>query len=124
MIDLPSNEPTRLQAREKLTCHVLDLASQASIALADRIADLIRSKQTAGQSCVLGLATGSSPVGVYNELVRLHREEGLSFANVVTFSLDEYYPLGSDELQSYARFIREHLLDHIDIPAGSIHIPD
>ena len=74
--------------------------------------------------CVLGLATGSTPVSVYNELVRLHREEGLSFRNVITFNLDEYFPMQPNELQSYVRFMNEHLFDHIDIERGNIHIPD
>ena len=73
---------------------------------------------------MLGLATGSTPVGVYDELVRLHREEGLSFANVMTFNLDEYYPMQPNELQSYVRFMREHLFDLVDIPAGNWHVPD
>ena len=73
---------------------------------------------------MLGLATGSTPVGVYDELVRLHREEGLSLANVVTFNLDEYYPMQPNELQSYVRFMREHLFDLVDIPAGNWHVPD
>ena len=68
---------------------------------------------------MLGLATGTTPVGVYDELVRLHREEGLSFANVITFNLDEYYPMQPDELQSYVRFMREHLFDLVDIPTGN-----
>jgi glucosamine-6-phosphate deaminase len=70
------------------------------------------------------LATGSTPVGVYDELVRLHREEGLSLANVVTFNLDEYFPMQPNELQSYVRFMREHLFDLVDIPAGNWHVPD
>ena len=73
---------------------------------------------------MLGLATGTTPVGVYDELVRLHREEGLSFANVITFNLDEYYPMQPNELQSYVRFMREHLFDLIDIPQGNWHVPD
>ncbi len=73
---------------------------------------------------MLGLATGSTPVGVYSELVRLHREEGLSLANVVTFNLDEYYPMQPNELQSYMRFMREHLFDHVDIAPGNWHVPD
>ena len=73
---------------------------------------------------MLGLATGSTPVGVYDELIRLHKEEGLSFPNVVTFNLDEYYPMQPDELQSYHRFMHEHLFDHIDIPPENVHIPD
>ncbi len=73
---------------------------------------------------VLGLATGSTPTGTYNELVRLHREEGLSFRNVITFNLDEYFPIKPNELQSYHRFMHEYLFDHIDIPPENVHIPD
>ena len=85
---------------------------------------MIRTRAAEGRHCVLGLATGSTPVGIYDELVRLHQEEGLSFANVVTFNLDEYYPMKTDELQSYVRFMREHLFDLIDIPAKNVNVPD
>ena len=73
---------------------------------------------------MLGLATGSTPTKVYDELVRLHKEEGLSFKNVITFNLDEYYPMQPDSLQSYVRFMEEHLFSHIDIPEDHVHIPD
>ena len=105
-----------------LTVHATSI--DASRAVAAEIAALIRTKAAAGGPCVLGLATGSTPVGVYNELIRLHREEGLSFANVVTFNLDEYYPMQPGDLQSYHRFMHEHLFDHIDLPSANIHIPD
>ncbi|MEL6108377.1 MAG: glucosamine-6-phosphate deaminase [Planctomycetota bacterium] len=109
---------------ERLPITVFDLASQASVAVAREIAELIRWKADEGKQCVLGLATGSSPTNVYNELVRMHQEDGLSFANVVTFSLDEYYPMNPGELQSYARFVHEHLIDHVDIDPSCVHIPD
>lgn len=64
---------------------------------------------------VLGLATGSTPTSLYKELIRMHLQEGLSFANVVTFNLDEYYPCDPASLQSYVRFMHELLFDHIDI---------
>ena len=99
-------------------------AETASKIVAEEIADLIRKKNAKGEKCVLGLATGSSPIGVYRELVRMHREEGLSFKNVVTFNLDEYYPIAKEHVQSYWYFMHEHLFDHIDIPAENIHIPD
>ena len=67
-------------------------SNEASIVVANEIADLIKQKQKQNLTCVLGLATGSSPIKVYEELVRLHNEEGLSFANVISFNLDEYYP--------------------------------
>ena len=77
---------------EKISCHVFQRAGDASSYVANQIADLIRQRTDAGKMCVLGLATGSTPVSVYDELVRLHQQEGLSFRNVVTFNLDEYYP--------------------------------
>ncbi len=109
---------------EKIHCSVFEHADEASRSVAAEIAELVRSRTEQGQQCVLGLATGSTPVGVYSELVRLHQEEGLSFANVVTFNLDEYYPMQPNELQSYVRFMHEHLFDHLDIPSENIHIPD
>ena len=96
----------------------------ASKAVAAEIAELIRGKAARGEQAVLGLATGSTPTRVYDELIRLHKQEGLSFKNVITFNLDEYYPMQPDELQSYVRFMREHLFDHLDIPAGQWHVPD
>lgn len=109
---------------EKIPTHIYADAKDASRAVAHEIADLIREKQQQGKLCVLGLATGSSPKTVYAELIRQHREEGLSFRNVVTFNLDEYYPMEPDSLQSYVRFMKEQLFDHVDIPEGNYHIPD
>src|SRR5581483_4793149 len=88
------------------------------------IAALIREKESKGQKAVLGLATGSSPKSLYAELVRLHREEKLSFKNVITFNLDEYYPIDNDALQSYNRFMKEHLFDKVDIDPANCHIPN
>jgi glucosamine-6-phosphate deaminase len=113
-----------LAARERIPVHVYPHSTQANKAVAKQIADLIRERAAEERNCVLGLATGSTPVGVYDELVRLHREEGLSFANVITFNLDEYYPMQTDELQSYVRFMREHLFDLVDIPKENCHVPD
>ncbi|RYC67526.1 MULTISPECIES: glucosamine-6-phosphate deaminase [Spirosoma] len=109
---------------EKIPTHIYADAKDASRAVAHEIADLIRQKQSEGKPAILGLATGSSPKTVYAELVRMHREEGLSFRNVVTFNLDEYYPMEPDSLQSYWRFMREQLFDHVDIPANNYHVPD
>ena len=96
----------------------------ASKSVASEIADLIREKQAQNQLCVLGLATGSSPKSLYAELVRLHKEEGLSFKNVVSFNLDEYYPMEPDSINSYVRFMNELLFNHIDILPENVHIPD
>jgi glucosamine-6-phosphate deaminase len=98
-------------------------SAEASRAVARDIAALIRSR-SAGRPAVLGLATGSTPLGLYAELVRMHREEGLSFANVVTFNLDEYYPIAPAHPRSYRHFMQAHLFDHVDIPAGNTHLPD
>ncbi len=109
---------------EKLDLELYPDSAGASLAVAQRIADLIRERADAGRRCVLGLATGSTPVSVYNHLARMHQQEGLSFANVVTFNLDEYYPVNPLELQSYVRFMREHLFDRVDLPAAQWHVPD
>ncbi|HTB80683.1 MAG TPA: glucosamine-6-phosphate deaminase [Opitutaceae bacterium] len=98
-------------------------SGEASRAVAREMAGLIQSRQREGRPAVLGLATGSTPLSLYAELVRLHREEGLSFSGVVTFNLDEYYPLPPEHPQSYYRFMRMHLFDHIDIRPENIHIP-
>ena len=65
---------------------------------------------------VLGLATGSTPIKVYEYLVQAHKEEGISFSNVISFNLDEYFPMDRESVHSYVRFMREHLFDHLDIP--------
>ena len=109
---------------ERIPVTVYDLSAEASRAVAREIADLVQQRAAAGKRTVLGLATGSTPVGIYDELIRLHREEGVSFKTVVSFNLDEYWPMQPDALQSYHRFMREHLFDHLDIPADAIHIPD
>src|SRR3954468_10298884 len=111
-------------AVEKIPVTVYPNSAAASKSVAAEIADTIRAKASRGETCVLGLATGSTPTGVYDELIRLHRQEGLSFKNVLTFNLDEYYPMKPEELQSYNRFMREHLFDHIDIEQRNVHIPD
>ncbi|WP_317617424.1 glucosamine-6-phosphate deaminase [Pedobacter cryoconitis] len=109
---------------EKLPVSVFDNPASASINVAQRIANLIRDKQEKKQKAVLGLATGVTPVAVYAELVRLHKEENLSFSNVITFNLDEYYPMQPNAAQSYVTFMNENLFDHIDIPKENINIPD
>lgn len=109
---------------EKLHNIVVPSAAKGSELIAQEIADLIRNKQAKSKKCVLGLATGSSPLSVYAELVRMHKEEGLSFENVITFNLDEYWPMSKDNFQSYHHFMHENLFDHIDIKPENIHIPD
>jgi glucosamine-6-phosphate deaminase len=109
---------------EKLPVTVYPDKQAASLAVAGRIAALIRSRQAEGRPAVLGLATGVTPVLVYAELVRMHRQEGLSFAGVITFNLDEYYPMKPDAVQSYVTFMNENLFDHVDIDKANVHIPD
>ncbi len=109
---------------EKIPVRVWSNDIEASKHLAQSIALAIRQRQQDGKSLVLGLATGSSPINLYRELVRMHKEEGLSFKNVITFNLDEYYPMQPDAQQSYVYFMHEYLFSHIDIPAQNIHIPD
>ncbi len=112
------------EAVERVPACVFADSAAASRQIAATIAALIRQKAERGERAVLGLATGSTPTSVYDELIRLHRDEGLSFANVTTFNLDEYHPMGPDELQSYVRFMREHLFDHVDIDPNAAHVPD
>ncbi|MDY7395588.1 glucosamine-6-phosphate deaminase [Aureibaculum sp. 2210JD6-5] len=109
---------------EKIHNVIFESSNDASILVAREIADLIKNKQSQNKKCVLGLATGSSPINVYDELVRMHKEEGLSFKNVVTFNLDEYYPMEKENIQSYHYFMHEHLFNHIDILPENVHIPD
>ena len=109
---------------EKVPVSIYADKADAIKSLAAAIAVLIRQKQQHNQQAVLGLATGVTPIDLYRELVRLHREEGLSFKNVVTFNLDEYYPMKVDAAQSYVTFMNEQLFDHIDIDRKNVHIPD
>jgi glucosamine-6-phosphate deaminase len=114
---------SQLSVSEQIPTNIFITSEQASIFVANEIATLIKQKQAEGKHCVLGLATGSTPTRVYAELVSLHKK-GLSFKNVITFNLDEYYPIEPDSLQSYVRFMNEHLFNYIDIPKENINIPD
>ncbi len=97
---------------------------QLARVVAERIASLVRARAAEGRPAVLGLATGSTPIGVYRELIRMHREEGLSFRGVISFNLDEYYPMRADSIHSYRRFMRENLFSHVDIDPANVHMPD
>ena len=107
---------------ERIRTVIVDDHDDIGRLVARRIAEVIRAKAAAGGRAVLGLATGSTPIGVYRELIRLHREEGLSFANVVSFNLDEYYPMHPESLHSYHRFMWENLFSQLDIPRANVHI--
>ncbi len=109
---------------EKVPVTVYPSQDEASVKVAERIAAIIKDKHAKGEKAVLGLATGATPVKVYKELVRMHKEEGLSFQNVITFNLDEYYPMLPTAEQSYVAFMNKHLFNHVDIPKENINIPD
>jgi glucosamine-6-phosphate deaminase len=111
-------------ARERIPTVIIDEHGAMARVVAQRIATLMRERAAAGKTLVLGLATGSTPIGVYRELIRMHREEGLSFKHVVSFNLDEYYPMRADSIHSYHRFMWENLFSHVDIDAANVHIPD
>jgi glucosamine-6-phosphate deaminase len=108
---------------ERIRTVVVDDHEGIARLVATRIATLIRERQAAGEHAVLGLATGSTPIGVYRELIRMHRDEELSFSNVVTFNLDEYYPMPPNSVHSYHRFMWENLFEHVDIDPQNVHIP-
>src|SRR5215475_12828087 len=112
--------PTSL---EHIRTVVVDDHEDIARLVAMRIATLMRERAASGETTVLGLATGSTPIGVYRELIRMHEEGDLSFANVVTFNLDEYYPMPKDSIHSYHRFMWENLFSQIDIKPENVHIP-
>ena len=109
---------------EKIKTRIYDASKTACRGIAREIDTLIREKQNKGEPTVLGLATGSTPVNLYRELIKLHNDEGLSFKNVHTFNLDEYYPIEKNHRESYNRFMHEQLFQHIDIPKKNIHLFD
>ena len=109
---------------EKIPVKIFPNSGDGSAYVAQQIAALIRQKEKEGKKCVIGLATGSSPKTLYAHLVRMHNEEGLSFKNVITFNLDQYYPMDKDALQSYHYFMRKNLFEHTDINPAHYHLPD
>ncbi len=106
-----------------MTYEVFETKEAAAKKLAAEVAELIRSRAAEGKGVVLGLATGATPLPFYAELIRLHKEEGLSFKNVTTFNLDEYTGLPHDHVESYWYFMHTNLFNHIDIPAENINLP-
>ena len=109
---------------EKIPVKIFTSSVDGSFYVAQQIANLIRQKQQEGSNCVIGLATGSSPKTLYAHLVKMHKEDGLSFKNVITFNLDQYYPMDKDALQSYHYFMRKNLFEHTDINPKNYHLPD
>jgi glucosamine-6-phosphate deaminase len=114
----------QLKSFERIPVEIFKDAEDGSRYIAHSISLAIKAKQQRGQNIVLGLATGSSPLKIYAELIRMHQEEGLSFYNVITFNLDEYYPIPPNDPESYNYFMNEYLFKHIDIPAENINIPN
>ncbi len=108
---------------ERIPVKVYADSKAASKAVAARIAGLIRARAAEKRKAVLGLATGHTPINIYRELIRLHKEEGLDFSNVVTFNLDEYWPISHGAFQSYHTWMRENLFKHVNINPKDIHIP-
>ena len=102
---------------------VFESPAAACREVAGEIAALIRSRDLIGRRAVLGLATGSTPIPLYRELIRLHREEGLSFRNVTTFNLDEYLGLERNHPESYWSFMHRNLFDHVDIDPACVNLP-
>jgi len=103
---------------------VFQTSAEASKHAAQFIDKLVRANSAAGKPTVLGLATGSTPVGMYRELIRMHKEEGLDLSSVVTFNLDEYFPMAGDDPHSYRRWMHETFFAHVNIKPQNIHIPD
>jgi glucosamine-6-phosphate deaminase len=115
--------PQKTVSFEKIETTAYPTGDEACNAVADEIAALIKQRNRNGQSTVLGLATGATPKKVYAALIRHHREKGLSFKNVISFNLDEYFGLQPDALQSYRRFMDENLFSHVDINKENCFIP-
>ena len=117
-------ERSVLTRLEKIPADIYESAEEGANHIACEIAQLIRDKQKAGRFCVLALPGGNSPRNVYSALIRMHKEEGLSFRNVIIFNLYEYYPLTSDAINSNLNALKEMFLDHVDIDKQNIFSPD
>src|SRR5688572_13121620 len=100
---------------ERIPVEIDETYEQLAQRIARRVAEVIRERRASGRGAVLGLATGSTPIGIYRELARMHREEGLDWSDVVTFNLDEYFPMAPDNLHSYHRFMWENLFEHVNV---------
>ena len=109
--------------RERIPVCIYDNSAVLSEAIAKQISELVKKNNKENRPTVLGLPTGSTPIGIYQRLIRMHRDQGLDFSNVITFNLDEYFPMVPDSFQSYHRFMFENFFDHVNIPQSQIHIP-
>lgn len=122
--DKEKNFSTEEVKFEKIPTLIYQDSDEASKQIATTIVKAINDKVALGENFVLGLATGSSPIKIYDYLIEAYQNKEVSFKNVYTFNLDEYYPMQAESIHSYVRFMKEHLFDHIDIPKDHIHIPD
>jgi len=113
-----------IRRHEKIPTEIYASATDAVVEVAQTIVEVVRKKALRGESCVLGFATGATTSALYDELVRLHKEDGVSYKNVHTFCVDEFYPLPPDAVQSRYWFMKEHLYDHVDIPKENINFLD
>ena len=109
---------------EKIKANIYDSANAASVVVADKIAKQINNAAVEDRSFVLGLATGSTPLGVYRELISKVRKGEISFKNTYSFNLDEYYGIGPEHPESYRRFMDHHFFSQIDIPPENTFVPD
>ena len=116
-------EKSVLTRLEKIPTDICESMDEGARYIACEIAQTIRERQNTGRFCILALSGGNSPRRVYQELARMHREEGLSFRNVVVFNMYEYYPLAADAVNSNLNALKEMLLDHVDIDAQNIFSP-
>jgi glucosamine-6-phosphate deaminase len=125
--DLPRPDPRILGGsteRERMRTVVVAEPDDIAVHVAERIAEVIETTVLERGQCVLGLATGSTPLGIYRELIRLHLAGGVDFSRVVTFNLDEYYPMRPDSLHSYRRFMEENFFQYVNLPPENVHVPD
>jgi glucosamine-6-phosphate deaminase len=109
--------------KELIPVRIFEEHDEIARAVAGRIAEVVRAAAAEGRAPVLGLATGSTPIGIYRELIRLHREEGLDFSEVVTFNLDEYFPMRPESIHSYHRYMWENLFSHVNVRRENVHLP-
>ncbi len=114
---------SRFVRHTKVPTVIFETSSELAKYVASVVAKLIRAKNEAKTPVILGLPTGSTPLGVYRELIRLHNEEQLDFSNVITFNLDEYWPMDPESIHSYHKFMRENFFDHVNVKPENIHIP-
>ena len=112
------------RGRERIRTVIVEDHDDLALLLAERIAAVVRREVAASGRCVLGLATGSTPIGIYRHLIRMHQEGSLDFSRVVTFNLDEYWPMAPDSIHSYRRYMWENLFAHVNIAPANVHIPD